>query len=95
MLSAIMSPAMTSLRRGGKAYLHLRLAELIDEAEVEILHAYHDQNAMKKPNHEKKKTRPYLLKGLKKGMERAFLLMGLTSGSFHRNEMPMLLDGRG
>lgn len=42
---------------------------------------YHDQNANMKPNHEKKKTRPYLLTGLKMGTERAFWLMGLTSGA--------------
>lgn len=34
-----------------------------------------------KPNHEKKKTRPYLLMGLNIGTERAFLLIGLTSGA--------------
>jgi hypothetical protein len=36
--------------------------------------AYHDQNAMKKPRYEKKKTRPYLSNGLKTGMDVAFLL---------------------
>jgi hypothetical protein len=36
--------------------------------------AYHDQNAMKKPRYEKKKTRPYLFTGLKTGIDLAFLL---------------------
>jgi hypothetical protein len=36
--------------------------------------SYHDQNAMKKPMYEKKNTRPYLLTGLKTGIDRAFLL---------------------
>ena len=42
---------------------------------------YHAQKAIMKPNHEKKKTRPYMLMGLKKGMERAFRLIGLISGA--------------
>ena len=33
--------------------------------------AYQDQKAMKKPNQEKKKTRPYMSKRLNTGMERA------------------------
>ena len=51
--------------------------------------AYHDQKATKKPNQEKKKTRPYWLNGFKAGMVRAFLLMGLTTGADHRLETPM------
>ena len=47
--------------------------------------AYQLQNATKKPNQEKKKTRPYLLIGFNKGKERAFLLMGLTSGALNRS----------
>lgn len=43
--------------------------------------ANHDQKAMKKPNQEKKNTRPYLLIGLKMGTDRAFWLTGLTSGA--------------
>jgi hypothetical protein len=43
--------------------------------------AYHDQKAIKKPIHEKKKTRPYWLTGLKTGMDLAFLLYGLSSGA--------------
>jgi hypothetical protein len=43
--------------------------------------SYHDQNAMKKPRYEKKKTRPYLLTGLKTGIDLAFMLCGLTSGA--------------
>jgi hypothetical protein len=42
---------------------------------------YQDQKAMKKPIHEKKKTRPYLLTGLKTGIDLAFLLYGLRSGA--------------
>lgn len=34
-----------------------------------------------KPNQEKKKTRPYMPIGLSRGIDRAFLLMGLMSGS--------------
>ena len=45
--------------------------------------AYQDQNATKKPNQAKKKTRPYMLKGFKPGMERALRLTGLTTGAFH------------
>jgi hypothetical protein len=53
---------------------------------------YHDQNAMKKPRYEKKKTRPYLLIGLKTGIDRAFLLYGLSSGADQSvfREKPML-----
>jgi len=47
---------------------------------------------MKKPNQAKKNTRPYLLKGLSRGMERAFLLMGFTSGADHREEIPMMRE---
>jgi hypothetical protein len=37
-----------------------------------------------KPNHEKKNTRPWtLVIGLSKGIDRALLLMGLTSGCVH------------
>jgi hypothetical protein len=48
---------------------------------------YHDQNANKNPNHEKKNTRPYLLTGLRTGMERAFWFIGLISGDFQRSEI--------
>ena len=50
------------------------------------------KHTMKKPNQAKKKTRPYLLKGLSRGMERAFLLMGFTSGADHREEIPMMRE---
>ena len=40
-----------------------------------------------KPNQEKKNTRPYMLIGLKKGIERAFRLIGFTSGASHRTEI--------
>lgn len=41
------------------------------------------QNATKNPNQAKKKTRPYILTGLKPGIERAFRLTGLTTGALH------------
>ena len=47
---------------------------------------YQAQKATMKPNQEKKNTRPYMLIGLKKGMERAFRLIGFTSGASHRTE---------
>jgi len=49
--------------------------------------AYHDQKAMKKPNHEKKNTLPYGSTGLKTGIDRAFLLIGLTRGAFQSTEI--------
>lgn len=39
-----------------------------------------------KPNQEKKNVRPYLSTGLRTGMERAFLLIGLISGAAHNWE---------
>lgn len=39
-----------------------------------------------KPIQEKKKTRPYMSKGLSTGMLRAFLLTGHTSGAAQRAE---------
>lgn len=45
--------------------------------------AYHDRKAIMKPNQEKKNVRPYLSTGLRTGMERAFLLIGLISGAAH------------
>lgn len=45
--------------------------------------AYHDRNAIMKPNVEKKKVRPYLLTGLNTGTERALWFNGLTFGAFH------------
>lgn len=47
--------------------------------------AYQDQNAIKKPNQEKKNTLPYSLIGFKKGTERAFLVMGFISGACQRS----------
>lgn len=40
-----------------------------------------DQKAIKKPHQEKKNTLPYLLKGLRTGIDRAFPLTGLISGA--------------
>jgi hypothetical protein len=48
--------------------------------------AYQAQYASMKPIHEKKKTRPYGSVGLRIGTERAFLLIGLTSGALQRLE---------
>src|SRR5579871_769248 len=47
--------------------------------------AYHDQNAIMKPNHEKKNTLPYMLKGLSAGIDSAFKLIGLTFGARHKD----------
>lgn len=48
---------------------------------------YHDQKAIMNPNQEKKNVRPYVVEiGLKKGIERAFWLTGLTSGARQRSE---------
>jgi hypothetical protein len=53
---------------------------------------YHDQKAIMKPNHEKKKVRPYVVEmGLKKGIDRAFWLTGLTSGARQRSEKVSIL----
>jgi len=53
---------------------------------------YHAQNAIMKPSHEKKKTRPCRSKGFSTGTLRALLLTGLTTGFRHRSEglKPML-----
>jgi len=53
--------------------------------------AYHDQNAIMKPNHEKKNTRPYMLNGLRAGILLAFLLTGFTRGAFHSDVTPTIL----
>ena len=45
--------------------------------------AYQLQKAMKKPHHESRKTRPYMLRGFKTGMDLALWLTGLISGAFH------------
>jgi len=45
-----------------------------------------ERNATKNPDHEKKKVRPYLLIGLRTGIERALWLMRLTSGASQRCE---------
>jgi hypothetical protein len=46
--------------------------------------AYHERKAIINPNQAKKKTLPYLLMGLRIGIDRAFLLTGLISGACHR-----------
>ena len=47
---------------------------------------YQDKKAIMKPNQEKKNTRPYTVMGLSIGIDRAFLLIGLTSGVAQRRE---------
>ena len=42
------------------------------------------QKATKNPNQANVKTRPYTLIGLNAGIERAFLLTGLTTGALHK-----------
>ena len=42
------------------------------------------QKATKNPNQANVKTRPYTLIGFKAGIERAFLLTGLTTGALHK-----------
>jgi len=65
------------LTRGGNAYLEMNGLATWDTSVRGVLRgnmAYQDQNAMKKPRYEKKNTRPYLLTGLKMGIDLAFLL---------------------
>lgn len=47
--------------------------------------AYQDQKATKKPNQAKLMTRPYMLMGLRTGIDRAFRLMGFISGACQSN----------
>ncbi len=47
---------------------------------------YQAQKAIMNPNQEKKNTRPYMLMGLKKGIDRAFRLIRFTSGADQRSE---------
>jgi hypothetical protein len=54
--------------------------------------AYQDQNAMKKPNQEKKNTLPYWLMGFSTGMDLAFLLMGLMVGADQSTEGENMAD---
>jgi len=46
--------------------------------------AYQDQKASMNANQANVNTRPYILIGFKPGIERAFRLIGLTSGARHR-----------
>lgn len=57
--------------------------------------SYHDQNAMKKLNQEKKKTLPYTLMGLKNGKVRALRLIGLMSGAVKSDFHPFTALGPG
>jgi hypothetical protein len=52
----------------------------------------HSQNAIMKPNQEKKNTLPYMLIGLSAGIEVAFLLMGFTNGAFHSIVMSIMFE---
>ena len=45
--------------------------------------AYQLQKATKNPHHESKKTRPYMLRGFKAGIDFALWLTGLISGALH------------
>ena len=53
---SLMSLAMMSLSSGGNAYLYARLVGWWCFGG--LAHAYHDKNAIMKPNQEKKNTRP-------------------------------------
>jgi hypothetical protein len=57
-----------------------------------VIVAYQDQNAMKKPHHEKKNTLPYWLTGLRTGIDLAFLLMGLIVGAVQSTEGENMAD---
>lgn len=70
---------MDSHTSGGNAYLPV----LVGTVRRTFGRTYHDQKATKKPNHAKLNTRPYMLMGLKTGIERALRLTGLMSGAFH------------
>jgi hypothetical protein len=63
------------------------------ELQISEGRSYHDQNAMKNPRYEKKKTLPYLSTGLKTGMDFAFFEIGLISGALQSclSSNPMLL----
>jgi hypothetical protein len=50
-------------------------------------------NATRKPNHEKRKTRPYWSNGLNRGTDFAFRVIGLISGeakSTWKSDLPMV-----
>jgi hypothetical protein len=85
---------------GGKAYLVGRQQscmriDVIDDIEFEGL-TYQDQNAIMKPNQEKKNTRPWILITLNRGTERALWLIGLSSGAFQSNAglKPTIVTGQ-
>jgi hypothetical protein len=90
---------MTSWSSGGKAYLVPR-QRMHERIGVDIWGfdecTYQDQNAIMKPNHEKKKTRPWMLITLNRGTERALWLIGLSSGAFQSNAglKPTIFIGR-
>lgn len=69
--------------------VRLRLARIVRLSSG--VKAYHDQNAMKKPNQEKKNTLPYLLTGFKTGILRAFWLIGLIVGALHKLDIAIIL----
>jgi hypothetical protein len=71
---------IVSVNSGGNAYLSLISS---DTAEKRYC-TYHERKAIMKPDQEKKNVRPYLLSGLRIGIERAFLLIGFTCGAAHR-----------
>lgn len=53
------------------------------------VHAYHDMNAIMKPNVEKKKVLPYMLNGFSTGTDCALWFTGLTCGARHKTEIPI------
>lgn len=74
---------MATVSSGGKAYLHEGVSKC-DIRPIGSSTTYHARKAIMNPNQAKLKTRPYLLKGLRTGTDRAFPLTGLISGAFQR-----------
>jgi len=78
---------MVTESKGGKAYLQAGQCRCREYRAGACTNQA--QNEMKNPHQEKKNTRPYLLTGLRTGIERAFLLIGLMAGAFQRTETPI------
>ena len=64
-----------------RTYMKVRFEK--EQADIDHF-AYHDQNAIMNPNHEKKNTRPYTLTGFRHGIDRALRFTGFTIGALHR-----------
>jgi hypothetical protein len=84
---------MVRVKRGGKAYLDALVSTLMFNVAAGGAYIYHDRKAIMKPSQEKKKVRPYLSTGLRTGIERAFLLIGLISGALHNWETAKGMSG--